>query len=76
MMVGEIRDEETASIAINSALTGHVVLATLHTNSASATLPRLLEMGVETFLVASTVNIAIAQRLVRKICENAKKVTH
>lgn len=72
LMVGEIRDEETASISINAALTGHIVLATLHTNSAAATLPRLLEMGVETFLVASTVNIAMAQRLVRKICEKCK----
>lgn len=72
LMVGEIRDEETAGISINAALTGHIVLATLHTNSAAATLPRLLEMGVETFLVASTVNIAMAQRLVRKICEKCK----
>lgn len=68
IMVGEIRDEETASIAINSALTGHLVLSTLHTNDAATTLPRFLEMGIEPFLVASTVNIIIAQRLVRKIC--------
>ncbi len=73
IMVGEIRDEETASISINAALTGHIVLATLHTNSAAATLPRLLEMGVEGFLVASTVNIAIAQRLIRKICDKCKE---
>lgn len=68
IMIGEIRDEETASIAVNSALTGHLVLSTLHTNDAGTTLPRLLDMGVEPFLVASTVNIAIAQRLVRQIC--------
>lgn len=68
ILVGEIRDLETANIAVNSALTGHLVFATLHTNDASSTLPRLLEMGVEHFLVASTVNVVIAQRLVRKIC--------
>lgn len=68
IMIGEIRDEETADIAINSALTGHLVLSTLHTNDASTTLPRLLDMNVEPFLIASTVNVALAQRLVRKIC--------
>lgn len=68
IMVGEIRDNETASIAVNSALTGHLVLSTLHTNNAATTLPRLLDMDIEPFLVASTVNIAIAQRLVRQIC--------
>lgn len=68
VMVGEIRDPETASIAVNSALTGHLVLSTLHTNDAPTTLPRLLEMDVEPFLIASTVNVVIAQRLVRKIC--------
>jgi type II secretory ATPase GspE/PulE/Tfp pilus assembly ATPase PilB-like protein len=68
IMVGEIRDEETAEIAINSAMTGHLVLSTLHTNDAPTALPRFLEMGIEPFLVASTVNIIIAQRLVRKIC--------
>lgn len=68
IMVGEIRDEETAGIAVNSALTGHLVLSTLHTNDAATTLPRLSDMGIEPFLVASTVNIIIAQRLVRKIC--------
>jgi type IV pilus assembly protein PilB len=72
IMVGEIRDEETASIAINSAMTGHLVLSTLHTNDAATTLPRLLDMGIEPFLVASTINIAIAQRLVRKICETCR----
>jgi type IV pilus assembly protein PilB len=72
IMVGEIRDEETANIAVNSAMTGHTVLSTLHTNNAATTLPRLLDMGIEPFLVASTVNIAIAQRLVRKICESCR----
>lgn len=70
--VGEIRDDETADIAINSALTGHLVLSTLHTNDAATALPRLIDMGIEPFLVASTVNIIIAQRLVRKICEKCK----
>lgn len=72
IMVGEIRDKETAGIAVNSALTGHLVLSTLHTNDAATTLPRLLDMKVEPFLVASTVNVAIAQRLVRKICEKCR----
>jgi len=72
IMVGEIRDEETASIAVNAALTGHKLLATLHTNDAATTLPRLLDMGVEPFLVASTVNVAIGQRLVRTICPHCK----
>jgi type IV pilus assembly protein PilB len=70
--VGEIRDEETAGIAINSALTGHLVLSTLHTNDAATSLPRLIDMKVEPFLVASTVNVIIAQRLVRKICPKCK----
>lgn len=72
IMVGEIRDEETAGIAVNSALTGHLVLSTLHTNNAATTLPRLLDMNIEPFLVASTVNIAIAQRLVRQICTKCR----
>ncbi|MBU0598296.1 GspE/PulE family protein, partial [Patescibacteria group bacterium] len=67
IMVGEIRDEDTAGIAINSAMTGHLVLSTLHTNDAPTTLPRLLDMKIEPFLIASTVNVAIAQRLVRRI---------
>lgn len=67
VMVGEIRDEETANIAINAAMTGHMVLSTLHTNDAPTTLPRLLDMKIEPFLIASTVNVALAQRLVRKI---------
>jgi len=73
IMVGEIRDEETAKIAVNAAMTGHLVLSTLHTNDASTTLPRLLDMGVQPFLVGSTINVAIAQRLVRKVCEDCKK---
>ena len=72
IMVGEIRDIETASIAVNTALTGHLLLSTLHTNDAATTLPRLLDMRVEPFLVASTVNLVIGQRLVRKICEKCK----
>ena len=72
IMVGEIRDDETAGIAVNSALTGHLVLSTLHTNDAVTTLPRLINMQVEPFLVASTTNIVIAQRLVRKICSKCK----
>ncbi len=68
IMVGEIRDRETAEIAIHAALTGHLVLSTLHTNNAAGAIPRLLDMGVEGFLVASTINAIIAQRLVRKIC--------
>jgi type IV pilus assembly protein PilB len=68
IFVGEIRDGETAGIAVNAALTGHLVLSTLHTNDAATALPRLIDMKVEPFLVASTVNVIIAQRLVRKIC--------
>jgi type II secretory ATPase GspE/PulE/Tfp pilus assembly ATPase PilB-like protein len=67
-MVGEIRDTETAEIATHAAMTGHLVLTTLHTNDAVTTLPRLTEMGVPSFLVASTTNLVVAQRLVRKIC--------
>ncbi|MES2023872.1 MAG: GspE/PulE family protein [Patescibacteria group bacterium] len=73
IMVGEIRDPETATIAVNTALTGTLLLSSLHTNDAATTMPRLLEMGIEPYLVASTMNIAIAQRLVRKICEHCKK---
>jgi len=73
IMVGEIRDIETAAIAVNAALTGHLLLSTLHTNDAATTLPRLLDMKVEPFLIASTVNIAIGQRLVRKLCQNCRK---
>jgi type IV pilus assembly protein PilB len=70
IMVGEIRDEETASLAINAALTGHLVLATVHTNSASGTVARLVDMGVETFLLVSTLRVAIGQRLVRKLADD------
>ncbi len=73
IMVGEIRDAETATIAVNTALTGHLLLSTLHTNDAATTLPRLLDMGIEEYLVASTISIAIGQRLVRKICEHCKQ---
>ena len=72
VMVGEIRDIETASIAVKAALTGHLVLSTLHTNDAPSTLNRLVDMGVEPFLVASSVNLIMAQRLIRRICKNCK----
>ncbi len=72
VFVGEIRDGETAGIAVNAALTGHLVLSTLHTNDAATALPRLIDMKVEPFLVASTVNVIIAQRLIRKICDMCK----
>ena len=72
IMVGEIRDNETASIAVNAALTGHLLLSTLHTNDAATSVPRLRDMGVEAFLISSTLNLIIAQRLVRRLCqENA-----
>ncbi len=73
IMVGEIRDEETAELAVHAALTGHMVLSTLHTNSAAGALPRMLDMGVENFLLASTVNAVLAQRLVRKVCSDCKE---
>lgn len=73
IMVGEIRDTETAGIAVNTALTGHLLLSTLHTNDAATTLPRLLDMKIESFLIASTVNIVVGQRLVRKICSYCKE---
>lgn len=69
VMVGEIRDAETASLAVQAALTGHLVFSTLHTNSAAGVLPRLLDMEVEPFLIASTVNTIIGQRLVRRVAE-------
>lgn len=72
VFVGEIRDSETANIAVNAALTGHLVLSTLHTNDAATAVVRLTEMKVEPFLVASTVNVIIAQRLVRKTCNNCR----
>lgn len=73
IMVGEIRDSETAGIAVNTALTGHLILSTLHTNDSTATLPRLLDMGIDAYLVASTVQLAIGQRLVRKICPHCRQ---
>jgi type IV pilus assembly protein PilB len=73
VMVGEIRDSETAELAVHAALTGHLVLSTLHTNSASGAIPRLLDMKMESFLLASTVNAVLAQRLVRKICPDCKE---
>jgi type IV pilus assembly protein PilB len=73
VMVGEIRDKETAQLAVQAALTGHLVFSTLHTNSAAGILPRLLDMGVEPFLIASTVNTVIGQRLVRRIADNGKQ---
>lgn len=75
IMVGEIRDSETASLAINAALTGHMVLATVHTNSASATVARLMDMGVERFLLVSTLRVAVGQRLVRRIGEAKESYT-
>ncbi|MED5262720.1 MAG: type IV-A pilus assembly ATPase PilB [Myxococcota bacterium] len=74
IMVGEIRDFETAEIAVKAALTGHMVLSTLHTNDAPSTVNRLLNMGIEPFLVASSVNSIVAQRLARRICENCREV--
>lgn len=73
IMVGEIRDGETMQIALNAAMTGHLVLSTLHTNSAAAAIPRMVDMKAEAFLIASTVNVMIAQRLVRKICPDCKE---
>jgi type IV pilus assembly protein PilB len=72
LFVGEIRDEDTASIATNAAMTGHLVLSTMHTNDAVTTLPRLVDMGIEPYLVGSTVNIIVGQRLVRQICTHCK----
>ncbi|MBM4362613.1 MAG: type IV-A pilus assembly ATPase PilB [Deltaproteobacteria bacterium] len=74
IMVGEIRDFETAEIAVKAALTGHLVLSTLHTNDAPATISRLLNMGVEPFLITASVNLVLAQRLARKICADCKKL--
>ena len=75
IMVGEIRDQETASLAINAALTGHLVLATVHTNSAAGTVARLVDMGVETFLLTSTLRVAVGQRLVRKLGDKREEYT-
>lgn len=73
IMIGEIRDTETADLAVQAALTGHLVFATLHTNNAATTLPRLLDMGVEPFLIASTVRAVVGQRLVRKLCVDCRE---
>src|SRR5437763_8824021 len=72
IMVGEVRDSETAHIAIHAALTGHLVLTTLHTETAAAAVPRLLDLGVEGFLLKSTLRAVIAQRLVRILCDRCK----
>jgi len=71
-MVGEIRDKETATLAVEAALTGHLVLSTIHTNSATATIQRLINMGVEPFLLASAMRMVISQRLGKKLCQNCK----
>src|SRR3954471_3710959 len=74
IMIGEIRDAETAHIAIHAALTGHLVLTTLHTETAAAAVPRLLDLGVESFLLQSTLRVVVAQRLVRMLCDRCKVV--
>ncbi len=73
IMVGEVRDGETANLAVQAALTGHLVLSTLHTNNAATTLPRLLDMGAEPFLISSTVRVVVGQRLVRRLCPNCRE---
>ena len=75
LMVGEIRDRETAQIAIEGALTGHMVLSTLHTNDAPSAITRLVEMGIEPFLVASAIDCVVAQRLARTLCAHCKRRT-
>jgi type IV pilus assembly protein PilB len=75
IMVGEIRDAKTANMAIRAALTGHLVLSTIHTNSAWDTVSRLIDMGIAPFLIATTLNVSVAQRLVRKLCSSCKTVT-
>jgi len=75
ILVGEIRDQETAQIAMSAALTGHLVLTTLHTTTAAGTIPRLLDMGVEPFVIASSVTMFVSQRLVRVLCSNCKAQT-
>jgi type IV pilus assembly protein PilB len=73
IMVGEIRDNETAELAVHAALTGHLVLSTLHTNNAAGVIPRLVDLNVQKFLLPSSLNLMMAQRLVRKLCSNCKK---
>ena len=73
IMVGEVRDTETAELAVHAALTGHLVLSTLHTNNAAGVIPRLIDLGVQKFLLPSSINIMIAQRLVRRLCPHCKK---
>src|SRR6478672_9106638 len=73
IMVGEIRDGETAGLAVNASLTGHLVLSTIHTNSAAGAIPRMIDMGVEPFLIVSTVKTVIAQRLVRVLASNKQQ---
>ena len=75
VMIGEIRDPETADIAIKAALTGHLVFSTLHTNTAAGAVTRLVDMGVQPFLVAATLRLAVAQRLVRRLCRHCRKET-
>ena len=73
VMVGEIRDSETASLAVNAALTGHLMLSTLHTNNAIGVIPRLVDLGVPNFLLSSSLNLMLAQRLVSRLCPDCKK---
>lgn len=73
IMVGEIRDRETAAMAVHAALTGHIVLSTLHTNNSYGAIPRLIDMGIEPFLLASSLNVVVAQRLVRRLCPSCRK---
>lgn len=73
ILVGEIRDKETTDLAIQASLTGHLVFSTLHTSNAASALPRLIDMGAESFLLASTMNAIVGQRIARKICEYCKK---
>ncbi|MEO1958661.1 MAG: ATPase, T2SS/T4P/T4SS family, partial [Nautiliaceae bacterium] len=75
IMVGEIRDKETASIAIQAALTGHLLLSTLHTNNAPATITRLMDMGIDSFLISSSLIGVLSQRLIRKLCECKKEAS-
>src|SRR4029078_12691607 len=73
ILVGEIRDKETADLALQASLTGHLVFSTLHTSNAAGALPRLLDLGAENFLLASTINAIVGQRIVRKICSHCKE---